>query len=78
MSSGLAPAALAASFICGTAHEPSSMVATLPVAIIGLEPSQFVVSGSFSLNPPCTMSNSRPSVTYMILPGFHGAGSAGN
>src|SRR5690349_1570923 len=32
MSSGLVLAASAASFICGTAHEPSSIVAILPVA----------------------------------------------
>src|SRR5689334_23019809 len=73
MSAGSCPAFFAASCICTTAHEPSHMVPTLPVAMRFLLFSQLVVVGSCSDSPPCTMSYSRVSPAFRSPPAFHGS-----
>ena len=45
-----------AACICTIAHEPSIIVAILPVPSMPLDCSQFVVVGSGSVSFPCTAS----------------------
>ena len=56
MSVGSVPAVLAASCICGTAQEPSTIVPIFPVAKRFFESSQFVVVGSASIRPAAATS----------------------
>ena len=56
MSSAEPPAATAACCICTMAHEPSIIVAILPVPMSALDGSQAVVVGSFSVSPALTTS----------------------
>ena len=76
MSSGFAPACFAAAWNWVIAQEPSHIVAMSPLASLGLEPSQLVVVGSFSVSPPRTMSYSIVSPTRRSSPSAHGSPSA--
>src|SRR3954451_436845 len=72
ISAGSAPALVAAACICDTAHEPSHIVAILPVAMRPFEFSQFVVVGSASTRPPLTTLNSNESIVFSSCPPAHG------
>lgn len=56
MSSGFTPAFFAASWNCTIAQVPSHCVAISPLAVRGLDSSQLLVVGSFSISPSWTMS----------------------